>query len=108
MIKKTDLPPCPTATTIHLIGNKWKLLLLRDLLDGTKRFGELRKSVAGISQKVLTENLRELEKSGIITRKVHAQVPPKVEYTLSKLGATLKPILDLMTAWGMKYKKMMR
>jgi DNA-binding HxlR family transcriptional regulator len=108
MIKNKGLPLCPTAITVHLIGNKWKLLILRDLMDGTKRFGELRKSISGISQKVLTENLRTLEEDNIIIRKVYAEVPPKVEYNLSKLGKTLTPIMNSMANWGIKYKKMQK
>jgi len=105
MLTKQELPPCPVATTVGLIGNKWKLLIIRDLLTGTKRFGELRKSVTGISQKVLTDNLRSLEEDGLLTRKVYAEVPPRVEYTLSKLGCSLKPIMDSMAEWGTHYKQ---
>ncbi|MDR2258843.1 MAG: helix-turn-helix transcriptional regulator [Treponema sp.] len=87
-----------------MIGNKWKLLILRDLLAGTKRFGELRKSVAGISQKVLTDNLRSLEEDGIVVRKIYAEVPPRVEYSLSDVGETLRPIIEIMKKWGTAYK----
>ena len=104
MVTKEELPACPVATTVNLIGNKWKLLILRDLLAGTKRFGELRKSVAGISQKVLTDNLRALEEDGIVVRKIYAEVPPRVEYSLSELGETLRPIIDVMEKWGTAYK----
>lgn len=106
MLTKQELPPCPVATTVGLIGNKWKLLIIRDLLAGTKRFGELRKSVTGISQKVLTDNLRSLEEDGLLTRKVYAEVPPRVEYTLSELGCSLKPIMDSMAEWGNHYKQL--
>ena len=105
MLTKQELPPCPVATTVGLIGNKWKLLIIRDLLTGTKRFGELRKSVTGISQKVLTDNLRSLEEDGLLTRKVYAEIPPRVEYTLSELGCSLKPIMDSMAKWGNHYKQ---
>lgn len=96
---------CPVATTINLIGNKWKLLIIRDLLGGTKRFGELRKSLTGISQRVLTENLRDLEKDGLVNRKVYAEVPPKVEYSLNETGLSLSPIINAMAEWGTNYKK---
>jgi len=108
MLTKKELPFCPVATTVDLIGNKWKLLILRDLLDGTKRFGELRKSVTGISQKVLTANLRSLEEDGLLIRTVYAEVPPRVEYTLSELGETLRPIMDAMAEWGNDYKAKIR
>ena len=92
------------ATTINLIGNKWKLLIIRDLLGGTKRFGELRKSLPGISQRVLTENLRALENDGLLERKVFAEVPPRVEYSLNKTGLSLQNIINAMAEWGTKYK----
>ncbi|MBR1383714.1 MAG: helix-turn-helix transcriptional regulator, partial [Ruminococcus sp.] len=95
---------CPVATTVQLIGNKWKLLILRNLLARPWRFNELRKSLDGISQKVLTESLRSMESDGIIVRTVYAEVPPRVEYSLSELGETLRPILDAMQAWGQEYK----
>ncbi|MDR0582760.1 MAG: helix-turn-helix transcriptional regulator [Treponema sp.] len=104
MLTKEELPACPVATTVNLIGNKWKLLILRDLLMGTKRFGELRKGVTGISQKVLTDNLRALEEDGIVLRAIFAEVPPRVEYSLSELGETLRPIIDVMGEWGTAYK----
>ena len=104
MLTKEELPACPVATTVGLIGNKWKLLIIRDLLTGTKRFGELRRGVAGISQKVLTDNLRSLERDGLVIRTIYAEVPPRVEYTLSELGDTLRPIMDSMEAWGNRYK----
>ena len=105
-MKKTDikLPACPVEMTLTLISNKWKILILRDLMEGTKRFGELKKSINNISQKVLTSNLREMEKSGLLTRKVYAEVPPKVEYTLTNIGYSLKPLLDEMDKWGTNYK----
>ncbi|MDE7137384.1 MAG: helix-turn-helix transcriptional regulator, partial [Ruminococcus sp.] len=89
MLNKTELPACPVETTLTLIGNKWKVLIIRDLLNGTKRFGELKKSVTGISQKVLTANLRDMEENGLLTRKVFPEVPPRVEYTLSELGYSM-------------------
>lgn len=99
-----DLPACPVEVTLKLMGNKWKILIIRDLLDGTKRFGELKKSVGNITQKVLTSNLRSMEESCLLIRKVYAQVPPKVEYTLTETGYSLKPILDSMAKWGDDYK----
>ncbi len=105
MLKKVELPDCPVATMLQLIGNKWQLLILRNLLARPWRFNELRKSLDGISQKVLTESLRSMESDGIIVRTVYAEVPPRVEYSLSELGETLRPILDAMQAWGMEYKQ---
>ena len=99
-----ELPVCPVETTLTLIGDKWKVLILRDLMPGTKRFGELKKSIGSVSQKVLTAQLRDMEKSGLINRKVYAEVPPKVEYSLTNLGQSLKPVLDSMQSWGEKYK----
>ena len=96
--------PCPVEYTASMIANKWKILILRDLLTGTKRYNELTRSVVGISAKVLTENLRELESDGIIERKVYPEVPPKVEYYLTDKGNDLRPIIDLMTEYGLKYK----
>ena len=93
------LPACPVETTLMLIGDKWKVLILRDLMPGTKRFGELKKSIGSVSQKVLTAQLRAMEESGLIARKVYAEVPPRVEYTLTELGYSLKPILDAMWSW---------
>lgn len=101
-----ELPACPVETTLMLISDRWKVLIIRDLLGGTKRFGELKKSVGSISQKVLTANLRSMEESGLLTRKVFAQVPPRVEYTLTETGYSLKPVLDSMMAWGTEYKRM--
>ena len=99
-----DLPACPVDTTLMLISDRWKVLIIRDLLDGTKRFGELKKSIGHITQKVLTANLRDMEASGLLTRKVYAEVPPRVEYTLTETGYSLKPILDAMVAWGTEYR----
>lgn len=103
MLSKEELPFCPVATTVDLIGNKWKLLSMRELLKGTKRFNELHKAIDGISQKVLTENLRKMEQDGIIIRKAYPVVPPKVEYSLSELGDSLRPIIDAMSDWGTNY-----
>ena len=105
MKKKEELPACPVATTVQLIGSKWKLLILRNLLVRPWRFNELRKDLEGISQKVLTDSLRALEEDGIITRTVYPEVPPRVEYALSPLGQSMKPILDAMEQWGTEYKK---
>ena len=102
--KKDQLPACPVETTLTLIGDKWKVLILRDLMLGTKRFGELKKSIGHVSQKVLTAQLRDMEESGLLSRKVYAEVPPRVEYTLTPLGRSLKSILDSMWAWGEGYK----
>lgn len=99
------LPACPVETTLTLIGDKWKVLILRDLMPGTKRFGELKKSVGNVSQKVLTAQLRAMEKNGLVNRKVYAEVPPRVEYSLTELGKSLKPILDSLWSWGEEYKK---
>ena len=99
-----ELPACPVETTLTLIGDKWKVLILRDLLPGTKRFGELKKSIGSVSQKVLTTQLRAMEENGLVHREVYAQVPPKVEYSLTELGRSLKPILDAMWDWGEGYK----
>ena len=101
---KNELPACPVETTLTLIGDKWKVLILRDLMPGTKRFGELKKSIGNVSQKVLTAQLRAMEESGLVNRKVYAEVPPRVEYSLTELGKSLKPILDSMWAWGEAYK----
>ena len=101
---KTELPACPVETTLTLIGDKWKVLILRDLMPGTKRFGELKKSIGHVSQKVLTAQLRAMEESGLVHREVYAEVPPRVEYSLTELGKSLKPILDSLRAWGEAYK----
>lgn len=98
------LPACPVETTLTLIGDKWKVLILRDLLPGTKRFGELKKSIGSVSQKVLTAQLRDMEENGLVNRKVYAEVPPRVEYTLTELGYSLKPVLDALWNWGEDYK----
>ena len=102
---KRELPACPVETTLMLISDRWKVLIIRDLMDGTKRFGELKKSIGSISQKVLTSNLRSMEEAGLLTRKVYAEVPPRVEYTLTETGYSLKPILDSMVEWGKAYQK---
>ena len=99
-----ELPACPVETTLLLIGDKWKVLILRDLRPGTKRFGELKKSIGSVSQKVLTAQLRDMEESGLLTRTVYAEVPPRVEYRLTDLGRSLEPILDAMRNWGEAYK----
>ena len=105
MRPKADLlPECPVATTVQLIGNKWKLLIIRNLLVRPWRFNELQKSLEGISQKVLTDSLRSMEADGIITRTAYAEVPPRVEYALSELGESMRPILNSMQAWGENYK----
>ena len=101
-----ELPACPVETTLTLIGDKWKVLILRDLLTGTKRFGELKKSVGNVSQKGLTSQLRDMEESGLVNRKVYAEVPPRVEYSLTELGKSLNPILDAMKCWGEDYKNL--
>lgn len=100
-----NIPDCPVEMTLKLIGNKWKVLIIRDLLGGTKRFNELMRSVTGITQKVLTSNLRSMEEDGLLERKIYPEVPPRVEYTLTETGHSLRPILDAMTEWGEEYKK---
>ena len=100
-----ELPACPVETTLSLIGDKWKVLILRDLITGTKRFGELKKSIGTVSQKVLTAQLRNMEENGLNHREVFAEVPPRVEYSLTELGQSLKPILDAMQNWGEEYKQ---
>jgi DNA-binding HxlR family transcriptional regulator len=102
MIKQ--IPDCPVEMTLLLIGDKWKVLIIRDLLTGTKRFNELMRSIGGITQKVLTSHLRSMEAAGLLTRTVYPEVPPKVEYTLTETGFSLKPILDSMVIWGTDYK----
>lgn len=104
MLTKEEMPACPVATTVALIGRKWKLLIIRNLLARPWRFNELKKDLEGISQKVLTDSLRSMEADGIITRTVYPEVPPRVEYALTELGKSLKPILDSMRAWGEAYK----
>ncbi|MBR4697716.1 MAG: helix-turn-helix transcriptional regulator [Candidatus Methanomethylophilaceae archaeon] len=102
-----ELPPCPVETTLMMIGDKWKVLIIRELLPGTKRFNEIHRSIDGISQKVLTQKLREMESDNLLERRVYAEVPPKVEYSLTELGMTLRPILDSMERWGTEYKAAM-
>ena len=104
MHQNQELPACPVETTLMLIGDKWKVLILRDLMPGTKRFGELKKSIGSVSQKVLTAQLRDMEEKGLIHREVYAEVPPRVEYSLTELGKSLNPILDAMREWGEFYK----
>lgn len=101
---KGVLPPCPVATTVSLIGNKWKLLILRDVLTGPKRFGALLKSLDGINPKVLTENLKQMEADGLLVRTVFEETPPRVEYRLSELGETMRPIIGQLEQWGLRYK----
>lgn len=103
-MKNNELPLCPVEITLALMGDKWKVLIIRDLLEGTKRFGELRKSLTGISQKVLTQQLRTMEGNGLVNREVFAEVPPRVEYSLTELGRSMQPILDAMYKWGDEYK----
>ena len=105
--KTKELPACPVETTLTLIGDKWKVLILRDLMPGTKRFGELKKSIGMVSQKVLTAQLRDMEENRLVHREVYAEVPPRVEYSLTELGKSLKPILDSMWSWGEEYKASM-
>lgn len=105
LVTQASLPACPVETTLLLIGDKWKVLILRDLMNGTKRFGELKKSIGHVSQKVLTAQLRDMEKSGLVSRKVYAEVPPRVEYTLTEVGYSLRPVLNAMMEWGLGYAK---
>jgi len=107
MLTKDELPACPVATTVRLIGNKWKLLILRNLLVRPNRFGELMNTIP-VSQKVLTDNLRSLEQDGIVIRTVYAEVPPRVEYKLSELGNTMRPIISAMETWGLGYQEMIK
>lgn len=107
MLTKEEMPACPVATTVALIGSKWKLLIMRNLLARPWRFNELKKDLKGISQKVLTDSLRSMENDGIITRTVYPEVPPRVEYALSDLGESMRPIIMSMEAWGMAYKEQM-
>lgn len=106
MLTKEEMPACPVATTVALIGSKWKLLIMRDLLSRPWRFNELKKDLDGISQKVLTDSLRSMEADGLLTRTVYPEVPPRVEYTLTELGCSLRPILEAMRVWGEDYKAM--
>ena len=103
MLTKKELPACPVATTVQLIGSKWKLQILRNLLARPWRFNELKKDLAGISQKVLTDSLRSLENDGIVTRTVYPEIPPRVEYSLSELGESMRPIISAMEQWGLGY-----
>ena len=105
MLTKEELPACPVATTVQMIGSKWKLLIMRNLLQRPWRFNELKKDLEGISQKVLTDSLRSMEADGIITRTVYPEVPPRVEYALSELGESMRPIIKAMEVWGTEYKK---
>lgn len=105
MLIKEELPACPVATTVQMIGSKWKLLIMRNLLQRPWRFNELKKDLEGVSQKVLTDSLRSMEADGIITRTVYPEVPPRVEYALSDLGESMRPIMDAMEIWGTEYKK---
>ena len=105
MIDYTSLPACPVQTCLNFISDKWKILIIRDLIDGTKRFNELKKDLDGISQKVLTDSLRSMEEDGIITRTVYPEVPPRVKYALSDVGESMRPILTAMQEWGTNYKK---
>lgn len=100
-----DLPKCPIDTTLKMLGCRWKVLIIKELLDGTKRFGELKKSVTGITQKVLTSKLREMEELGLLERKIYPQIPPKVEYTLTDIGYSLRPVLESLKEWGKDYKR---
>ena len=108
MLAKDELPPCPVATTLRLIGNKWKVFVLQRLLDRPYGFGELRRSIAGISEKVLSETLRQLEADGIVTRTVIPATPPRTEYALSATGETMRPIVKSMEAWGLEYQSLVR
>lgn len=103
-----ELPACPVEVTLTLISDKWKVLILRDLMEGTKRFGELKRSIGHVSQKVLTAQLRQMEESGLVHRKVYAEGPPRVEYTLTEVGYSLKPVLDAMRVWGEAYREKQR
>lgn len=104
MLTKEEMPACPVATTVQIVGSKWKLLIMRNLLARPWRFNELRKNLEGISQKVLTDSLRSMEEDGIVIRTVYPEVPPRVEYSISELGESMRPILDAMEQWGIEYK----
>ena len=104
MLTKEELPECPVATTVALIGSKWKILIIRNLMSRPWRFNELKRDLEGISQKVLTDSLRSMEEDGIITRTVYAEVPRRVEYALSDLGESMRPIITAMAEWGTAYK----
>ena len=108
MLTKDELPPCPVATTLMLIGNKWKIFIIQQLMDRPFRFSELRRAIPGISEKMLTDNLRAMEKDGLITRTVFPEVPPRTEYALSELGNTMRPIIESMATWGTGYQQIVR
>ena len=108
MLTKDELPPCPVATSLMLIGNKWKIFIIQQLMDRPFRFSELRRAIPGISEKVLTDNLRAMEKDGLITRTVFPEVPPRTEYALSELGNTMRPIIESMATWGTGYQQIVR
>ena len=108
MLTKEEMPACPVATTVRLIGSKWKLLIIRNLLQRPWRFNELKKNLEGISQKVLTDSLHSMEADGIGTRTVYPEVPPRVEYTLSELGESMRPVMDAMEKWGINYKNQLQ
>lgn len=108
MLTKDELPPCPVATTLMLIGNKWKIFIIQQLMDRPFRFSELRRAIPGISEKVLTDNLRAMEKDGLITRTVFPEVPPRTEYALSELGNTMRPIIESTATWGTGYQQIVR
>lgn len=108
MLTKEEMPDCPVATTVQLIGSKWKLLIMRNLLVRPWRFNELRRDLEGISQKVLTDSLRSMEEDGIVTRTVYPEVPPRVEYALSQMGESMRPIIKAMEDWGIAYQKSMQ
>lgn len=108
MLTKEEMPACPVATTVRLIGSKWKLLIIRNLLQRPWRFNELKKNLEGISQKVLTDSLHSMEADGIVTRTVYPEVPPRVEYTLSELGESMRPVMDAMEKWGINYKNQLQ
>mgnify|MGYP000426010590 FL=1 len=108
MLTKEEMPACPVATTVRLIGSKWKLLIIRNLLQRPWRFNELKKNLEGISQKVLTDSLRSMEADGIVTRTVYPEFPPRVEYTLSELGESMRPVMDAMEKWGINYKNQLQ
>ena len=108
MLTKEEMPACPVATTVRLIGSKWKLLIIRNLLQRPWRFNELKKNLEGSSQKVLTDSLRSMEADGIVTRTVYPEVPPRVEYTLSELGESMRPVMDAMEKWGINYKNQLQ
>lgn len=108
MLTKEEMPACPVATTVRLIGSKWKLLIIRNLLQRPWRFNELKKNLEGISQKVLTDSLRSMEADGIVTRTVYPEIPPRVEYALSELGESMRPVMDAMEKWGINYKNQLQ